>query len=89
MLSGPSGCTGAPTDRSQMVAFIVGELEAIDKHQGAVIESDRPSAACIGNVLAADVDAIAGAFMRRPVRVPENRHQVVVEPRVLDLAGGP
>jgi hypothetical protein len=46
------------------------ELEAIDKHQVAVIEGDRPPAGCIGNVHGADVDVIANITAESSTMIP-------------------
>jgi hypothetical protein len=43
-------------------AFIAAEFGAIDEHQAAVIEGDCPPSTRIGNVLAADIDAIASVL---------------------------
>jgi hypothetical protein len=54
--------TSAPTSRSQILwtlAFMVGQLGAIDEYEVAAIDSDRPAAARVDNVWAADVDTIA------------------------------
>jgi len=40
------------------LAVIAAEFGAIDEHEVAVVEGDCPPSARIGNVLAADVDAI-------------------------------
>ena len=53
-----------------MAALLVGELEAIDEHQVAVIEGDRPSAGCIGNVHGADVDVIANITAESSTMIP-------------------
>jgi hypothetical protein len=42
-----------------VLAVIAAEFGAIYEHQAAVIEGDCPSSTRIGNVLAADIDAIA------------------------------
>jgi hypothetical protein len=50
---------GGRSGAGRATAFIATEFGAIDKHQAAVIEGDCPPSTRIGNVLAADIDAIA------------------------------
>jgi hypothetical protein len=45
-----------------VLAVIAAEFGAIDEHQAAVIEGDCPPSTRIGNVLAADIDAIASVL---------------------------
>ena len=54
--------TSAPTSRSQILwtlAFMVGQLGAIDEYEVAAVDGDRPATARVDNVWAADVDTIA------------------------------
>jgi hypothetical protein len=45
-----------------VLAVIAAEFGAIDEHPAAVIEGDCPPSTRIGNVLAADIDAIASVL---------------------------